>query len=242
MPRWQESNTHFYIGVEGITLANRFTQFTASAPSLAATDKDLAPRPALLAGYQFSPRWAVETHVQDLAVLTGYSYQQQSATDYLGFGQSYTQDYLYIPVHAIYKVLGVNHRVGLSIIAGGGPAWTDTKESLITPNGTQVFYGASNGVIGTGSTSPAGTVSSATVTQLVTQQQSFLAAFEAGLRGSWLVVPHLSLHITVRQLWSTTHSVRDMNLAIQTTNGTIFTVMTTPLRGIATGLGIHYAF
>jgi len=240
--RWQESPTHFYIGVEGIILANRFTQFTKSAPYLAAADKDLAPRPALIVGYQFSPRWAVETRVQDLAVLTGYSYQQESATDYLGFGQSYTQDYLYIPVHASYKILGVNHRLGLSIIAGGGPAWTDTSESLITPNGTEVFYGSSNGQIGTGPTAPPGTVISATVTQLITQQQGFLVAFEAGLRGSWLVLPHLSLNLTVRQLWSTTHSVRDMNLAIQTNNGSISTVMTTPLRGIATGLGVHYAF
>ena len=241
-PRWQESENCFYVGAEGITLANQFTRFTKSAPHLAAADKDLAPRPAFVVGYRFSPRWAVETRLQDLAVMTGYSYQQETADDYLGFGEGYTQDYLYIPIHAVYKVVGISHRVGLSIIAGGGPAWTDTKESPITPNGTQVFYGSSNGTIGTGPTSMPGTTVSATVTQRITQQQGFLAAFEAGVRGDWFVFPHLGLNLTVRQLWSTTRSVRDMNLTIQTNNGTITTAMTTPLRGVATGLGLYYTF
>ena len=241
-PRWQELENCFYIGAEGVTLANQLTRFTKNAPPLAAADKDLAPRPAFVVGYRFSPRWAVETRLQDLAVMTGYSYQQETADYYLGFGQSYTQDYLYVPVHAVYKLVGINHRVGLSILAGGGPAWTDTKQSPITPNGTQVFYGSSNGTIGTGPAPMPGTTISATVTQLITQQQGLLAAFEAGVRGSWVIFPHLSLNLTVRQLWGTTRSVRDMNLTIQTTNGTITTAMTTPLRGVATGLGVHYTF
>ena len=239
-PRWQESESCFYIGAEGITLANQFTRFAKSAPHLAAADKDLAPRPAFVVGYRFSPRWEVETRLQDLAVMTGYSYQQETADTYLGFGQSYTQDYLYIPIHAVYKVVGISHRVGLSILAGGGPAWTDTKQSPITPNGTQVFYGSSNGTIGTGPAPMPGTTISATVTQLITQQQGLLTAFEAGIRGDWFILPRLSLNLTVRQLWSTTRSVRDMNLTIQTNNGSITTAMTTPLRGVATGLGVHY--
>ena len=241
-PRWQEPESCFYIGGEGVTLANQLTRFTKSAPHLAAADKDLEPRPVFVVGYRFSPRWAVETRLQALGAMTGYNYQQETANNYLGFGQSYTQDYLYIPIHAVYKIVGVNHRVGLSIIAGGGPAWTDTKESPITPNGTQVFYGSSNGTIGTGPTPLPGTTVSATVSQLITQQQSFLAAFEAGVRGSWFVLSRLSLNLTVRHLWSTTRSVRDMNLTIQTTNATFTTAMTTPLRGVATGLGVHYTF
>lgn len=240
--RWHKPESCFYIGAEGITLANQFTRFTNSAPHLTAADKDLAPRPAFVVGYRFSPRWAIETRLQDLAVMTGYSYQQKTADNYLGFGQSYTQDYLYIPIHAVYKVVGISHRVGLSILAGGGPAWTDTEPSLITPNGTEVFYGSSDGTIGTGPTPMPGTNISATVTQLITQQQGFLAAFETGVRGDWFILPCLSLNLTVRQLWSTTRSVRDMNLTIQTNNGTITTTMTTPLRGVATGLGVHYTF
>ena len=240
--RWQAAESYVYAGVEGIILANRFTQFSNTAPFLSAADKDLSPRPAFVLGYQLSPRWALEARAQDLAVLTGYSFERQSARDYLGFGQSYTQDYLYLPIHAIYKVLGAGHRVGLSLVAGGGPAWTDTSESPITPNGTTVFYSSGNGsTIGTGPTQPAGSTLSATVTQQIIRQQGFLLGFEAGVRGNWQVRPRLGLHLTVRQLWSSTRSVRDMSLTIQTATGTMATTMATPLRGIATGLGVHYA-
>ena len=171
-------------------------------------------------------------------MLTGYSYQQELASAYLGFGQSYTQDYLYVPMQAVWRVTGVKSCLSLSVVAGGGPAWTDTGESLLTPNGTEFFTSAGNGTIGAGSTPG---VITATVTQRLTQQKGFLVGLEAGLRGSWQVRPRLGADLTVRQLWSTASSARDIDLTIQTDTQLISTKMQTPVHGICTGLSIHYA-
>lgn len=229
----------FYLGLEGIIFANRLTHFTQAAPYLSAADKDLAPRPAFLVGYRATPHLTFEMRVQDLPVLTGYSYQQELATSYLGFGGSYTQDYLYLPVQAVWRVTSMKSRLALSIVAGGGPAWTDTRESLITPNGTEVFTSSSNGTIGVGPTPSPGVIT-ATVTQRLTQQQGSFVGLEAGLRGTWQLLPRLGVDLTVRQLWSTTQSARAIQLAIQTDTQFINTTMQTPVQGICTGLSVRY--
>lgn len=238
-PDFQQSR-RFYVGLEGIIFANRPTRFTQAAPYLGPADQDLAPRPALVAGYRATQRLAVEVRVQDLAVLTGYSYQRELATSYLGFGQSYTQDYLYLPVQAVWRATGARSRFALSFIAGGGPAWTDTSESLITPTGTQVFS-SGGGTIGVGPASVPGATTTATVTQYLARQQGFFMGLEAGLRGTWQVRPRLGLALTVRQLWATTSSARDLQVIIDTDNQHIATTMQTPVRGICTGLGVHYS-
>lgn len=229
-----------YIGVEGVIFAKHITQFTKKAPFLAAADKDFTPGPAFIVGYQANPCLALEIRVQDLPIMTGYSYERATTTTYQGFGASYTQDYLYLPIHAIWRVVGLKSRLGLSLIAGGGPAWTSTKDGLITPNGTEVFTSSSNGSIGVGPPSSTGGVVTATVTQFMTRQQGFFMAVEAGLRGTWQILPRLGLDITARQLWGTTQSARDIDLTIQTDNTTINTTMKTPVRGICTGLSVRF--
>lgn len=238
-PDFQQGR-RFYVGLEGIIFANRPTQFTQTAPYLEPADQDLAPRPALVVGCRATPRLDVELHVQDLPVLTGYSYQRELANTYLGFGQSYTQDYLYLPVQAVWRVTGTRSRFGLHVVAGGGPAWTDTSESLITPTGTQVFTSSGSGSIGVGPVAGPG-ATTATVTQYLARQQGFFMGLEAGLRGTWQVRPRLGLALTVRQLWATTASARDLQVTISTDNQLIATTMQTPVRGICTGLGVHYS-
>lgn len=234
-----QNDACFYLGLEGVIFANQFTHFTQTAPYLSAADKDLTPRPAVLVGYQATPRLAVELRVQDLPVLTGYSYQQALPTSYLGFGGSYIQDYLYLPIQAVWRVTGMKSRLALSIVAGGGPAWTDMGASLITPNGTKVFTSSGDGTIGNGPTPGPGIVT-ATVTQYLDRQQGFFVGLETGLRGTWQPLPRLGLDLTVRQLWSTTQSARAIQLTIQTDNKNISTTMETPVQGICTGLSIHY--
>lgn len=219
-----------YVGAEAVIFANQDTRFTQAAAFLAAEGKDLVPRPALVVGYLLTPALIAELRAQDLPVLTGYSYQQDKGTTYIGFGQHYTQDYLYVPVHLVWRLLGRQSKFGLSVLGGGGPAWTDTKEGLVTPNGTQQFSSTDGGTI----------LYIATTTQRVTQQQGFFMGFEAGLRGTWQPHPRLGVDISIRQLWSTTQSARDIELTIQVDNQRINTTMQTPVRGICSGLGIHY--
>jgi hypothetical protein len=228
----------FYLGLEGVIFANRPTQFTQAAPGLSAADKDLAPRPAVVAGYQATPRLAVELRAQALPVLTGYRYQQELATAYLGFGESYTQEYLYLPLKASWRVTKPATRLALAIVAGGGPAWTETGGQLLTPTGTQYFT-SSGTTIGTGSSPGPGAVT-ATVTQQLTQQQGFFMGFEAGLSGTWQVRPRLGVSLAVRQLWSTASSARTIQLAIQTDAQALATTMRTPVQGICTGLSAYY--
>ena len=200
------------------------------------------PAPALLLGYALSPRVSLEVGLQDLPVLTGYQYQRESPS-YLGFGQSYTHDYLYVPLRGLVRVLGPGHRLGLSMLAGGGPAFTESDEgALITPYGTVVHYRDGSGGIGSGPTAPASTTTEATVTLGLRQEKTTIALFEAGLRGTCRVLPHLCLDLTVRQLWSTVRSARDISLDIQAGTNHVATTMTTPVRGVATGLSVRYLF
>lgn len=238
--RWDETTPSFYLGVEGVVFVNRPTGFTQPAAFLSAADRDLAPRPAFLAGYRLSPRFAIEARLQDLPVMTGYTYQQKTASAYLGFGESYVQDYLYVPVHGVVQLLGAGHRLGLSVLAGGGPAWTDTKNNAISPNGTQVFTASPNGTVGVGPGPAPGTATTATVTQQITREHATIAAFEAGARGAWRVLPRLRLDLTVRQLWSTVRSARDVSLDIRTNSDHLTTTMTTPVRGLCLGVAVAY--
>jgi hypothetical protein len=250
LARPAEKAPKFYVGIEGLLCANQLTQFTQSVPYLTAQGKQmvqgvaLLPGVALVGGYTFLPRFSLEAGIQDLPVLTGYSYEREDGGSYLGFGQSYTQDYLYVPVRGVVQVLGLGKRFGLSLVAGGGPAFTESVEnSPITPNGTQVFYSSSNGTIGSVPSNPgAGATTAATVTLHVTHEATAMAVFEAGLRGSWRVLPRLHLDLTVRQLWSPVRSARDISLDLQTTSDHLATTMTTPVRSVASGLFVNYLF
>lgn len=235
------ANRAFYLGLEGIIFANRPTQFTRTSSYVTAEPTDYTPCPALVVGYQFTPRFALEGRTQELSVMTGYTYKYETPAAYLGFGQSYYHSYLYLPVQGVWQLLGRQSRLKLGVVAGGGPAFTNARESIITPNGTKEFSSSPNGTIGTGPAGsfPPGTVK-ATVTQLITQERGFFMAFEAGLRGSWQVRPRWALDLTVRQLWSTTSSARDMQLDIQRDTERFSTTMQSPVRGVCTGLSLRY--
>ena len=229
--RWTQKKNSFYGGIEGIIFANHDARIGASSPFLAAGDKNLEPMPVLLAGYTVTPRLAVEISFGSLPVSTGFLYQNIQVSDY--FSNSYTNGYLYIPLRGVFQVLGEGHRWGLSVLAGGGPAFTDLSSGLpITPNGTTAYT----------TTYPDGSSRTVSYTQLITQEQTSFAVFEAGVRGRFFIIPRLALNLTVRQLWSPVSSVRDIRLTIDTPSDHLTTTMTTPLRGVATGLGVYYAF
>jgi len=229
--RWIQKKNSFYGGIEGIIFANHDTRIGTSSPFLAAGDKNLEPMPALLAGYMVTPRLAVEVSYGSIPVSTGFFYQNFQASDY--FGSSYTNGYIYIPLRGVFQVLGTGHRVGLSVLAGGGLAFTNLSSGLpITPNGTTSYT----------VTQPDGSSRTVSYTQLITQEKTSFAVFEAGVRGHYFITPRLALNLTVRQLWSPTSSVRDIYLDINTPSDHLTTTMTTPLRGIATGLGLYYSF
>ena len=237
--RPSHSGQQFYVVLEGSLFANRRTQLTQPIEFVTAERSNLVVAPALLVGYQLRARWAVEVRVEDLPVLAGFQYERATPTSYLGFGQRYTQDYLYVPVRGAWRALGQQSRLSLSLLAGGGPAWTDTTESLITPNGTQVYYEDGNS-IGSGPTAPPGATVRATVTQQLTQQRGLLLLLEAGVRGTWHVRPRLALDLTVRQLWGLTASARDLDLTIDTDGNRFATTLRAPVRGVCTGLGLRY--
>lgn len=133
------------------------------------------------------------------------------------------------------QILGVGHRVGISLLGGGGYAWTspeNTVGSLITGSNTTIFT----------DTDGFGNTTTVTTTRQITKEQTSFAAFEAGIRGTWRILPKWTLDLTIRQLWATASSVRDMKLTIDTSSGSIATNMNTPVSGVATGLGIRYTF
>ncbi|WP_151088241.1 hypothetical protein [Hymenobacter baengnokdamensis] len=239
----------FYVGIEGILYANQLTKLSPGAPNLAAQGKELIqgrevlPGGALTGGYRFSPRFSLEAGVQDLPVLTGYTYEWEDGSSYLGFGQSYTHDYLYVPVRGVVQVLGLGGRLGLSVMAGGGPAWTGSDaNAVISPYGTEVHYTDGNGGVGVGPAAPSGTTTLATATLGLAHEATTIAVFEAGLRGSWRVRPHLHLDLTVRQLWSPVRSARDIRLDLQTPTAHVATTLTTPVQSLASGLSVRYLF
>ena len=229
--RWTPKKNGFYAGVEGVILANRDTQFNSRPPALSAGDKALEPTPALLAGYRITSRFSVEAGLYALPVATSYSYQNTKQHDY--FANSYTGTYLYLPLRGVFQIYGVGHRLGLSLLAGGGPAFTDLSPGqLITPNYTTVST----------TTYPDGSSRTQTATQSATHEQGSCAVFEGGVRGQYLITPRLSLNLTVRQLWSPISSVRDIRLSISTPSEHLTATMTTPLQGVSTGLGVYYSF
>lgn len=229
--RWTPKKNSFYGGIEGIIFANHDTRFIAQPASITAGDKALEPAPALIAGYRVNARLNAEIGVYVLPVATSYSYLFTGA--YSQGGGSYTANYIYFPLRGVFQVLGTGHRLGVSILAGGGPAFTDTSVGqLVSPNSTMTFT----------ITGPDGITRTTTSTQRLIQQRGSCAVFEAGVRGHLFLTPRLALNLTVRQLWSPTNSVRDIHLDLVTPGDHVTATMTTPLRGIATGLGVYYSF
>jgi len=229
--RWAAPTRQWYLGVEGIIFANQATQVTTSSSSLQAGDKFLEPRPALIVGYQLTPRLGLETRLQFLPVSTGFSYERTSGARYDGFGSTYTSEYFYVPVQAVVQVLGVGHRVGLSVVAGGGPAWQGAQGSLpIGPNHTSTST----------DTNPDGSTYTTSYTQRQVREKTVFAALEAGLRGTWRLAPRLSLDLTVRRLWGLGGSVRDLALSVATPGEQATATLRTPVRGVTTGLGVRY--
>ena len=229
--QWTPKKNSFYGGIEGVIFANHDTRFTVQLASLTAGDKALEPAPALIAGYRVSARFNAEVGVYVLPVATSYSYQSVRADDQ--DGGSYTANYIYVPLRGVFQVLGTGHRLGVSVLAGGGPAFTDTSVGpYVSPNIT------STGTI----TYPDGSTRTITSTQRLIQQRGSCAVFEAGVRGHLFLTPRLALNLTVRQLWSPTSSVRDIHLDLVTPSDHVTATMTTPLGGIATGLGVYYSF
>lgn len=229
--RWAAPTRQWYVGVEGIILANQATQLSSTSPSLQAGDRFLEPRPALLVGYQFTSRLGLEARFQLLPVSTGFAYERETATSYTGFGANYTSEYFYVPVQAVIQVLGVGHQLGLSVVAGGGPAWQGAQGSLpIGPNYTSTST----------STNPDGSMSTTSYTQRQVRENTVFAALEAGLRGTWRITPRFSLDLTVRQLWGLGGSVRDLALTLSAPGEQATATLRTPVRGIATGLGVRY--
>ncbi len=233
LDRWATPTRQWYLGIEGIILANQATQLTTSSTSLQAGDKFLEPRPALVVGYQLTPRLGLEICLQSLPVSTGFTYARTSGASYTGFGATYTSEYFYVPVKAVVQLLGVGHRVGLSVVAGGALAWQGPQGSLpISPN-----YSSTSTV-----TNPDGSTSiTSSYTQRQVQEQTAFVALEAGLRGTWRLAPRLSLDLTVRQLWGLGGSVRDLALSVSTPGEQATATLHTPVRGIMTGLGVRYA-
>lgn len=80
----------FSAGTEGVIFANRSTQLLPSSAFLSAGDQDLMPRPTLWVSYGITPRVGVEVGLQLLPVATSYAYQDAE----LGYGQSYSNDYI----------------------------------------------------------------------------------------------------------------------------------------------------
>jgi hypothetical protein len=229
----QNVPAHFYAGLEGNIFASKPTQLTNSSAHLAAGESFREPRPALLVGYQLRPRLSLEAGLQPLPVVTGFAYARESSTAYLGFSSNYVNDYLYLPLRAVGQVLGTGHRLRLSVLAGGGPAWTNLTAGLpISPNGTTSVA----------VTNADGSVSTASYTEQITREQSAFAVLEAGLRGSYWFASRLAADLNVRQLWGLSASARDMTLEINTPNEYLATKLTTPVRGLSIGLGVRYAF
>lgn len=227
--RWTPKKNSFYGGIEGVIFANNNTQFIAQPTSLTAGDKALEPAPALVAGYRIASRLNAEVGVYALPIATSYLYARED--DYLA--TSYINNYIYIPLRGVFQIVGIGHRLGLSVLAGGGPAFTDLSPGpYVSPNFTSVSI----------KTNPDGSTRTNTATQRVTQQRSSCAVFEAGVRGHFFIIPRLALNLTVRQLWSPVSSVRDIRLTIDTPSDHLTATMTTPLRGIATSLGVYYTF
>ena len=187
----------------------------------------------MVAGYRLNTRFGIEAALLLLPVATGFSYQRATPNAYIGFSSTYTNSYTYVPVRGLVRVLGAGHRLGLSALAGAGLAWTNLNEGLpITPNGTTAIT----------VTNADGSTTASSYTEQITREKTHFAVLEAGLRGSWQVMPRLHLDLTVRQLWGLVESARDISLTISTPGEHLATTMTTPVRGVATGLGVHYAF
>lgn len=238
----QATKSHrLYLGIEAGLFFNRATQLVPSITSLQ-PNQEVAPTATLVLGYQLTPQIAVELRPQDVPITSGYDYASTTASgDYIGFGQRYTHDYVYVPVLGVWQVLGGQRRVRLAVTGGGGVAFTDTSPSLINPNGTTAYYTDGQGSIGSGPTAPPGTTITATTTQQLTREQGAFGLVEAGLRGSWWVRPRLALDLSVRHLWGLTDSIREIDLTIQTPSGSTTTTQRTPVRGICTGLTVRYS-
>jgi hypothetical protein len=222
-----------YVGLEGSILAGKATRLSNPSAHLSTGEKFREPRPALLLGYQLKPRLGFEAGLQLLPVVTGFAYARESATAYLGFSSNYINDYFYLPLRAVGQVLGTGHRLRLSVSLGGGPAWTNLNAGLpITPNGTT----------GLAITNADGSITTASYTQQITREQSRFAVLEAGLRGSYWLNDRLAIDLNLRQLWGLSASVRDITLDISAPNERLNTQLTTPVRGLAVGLGLRYAF
>lgn len=230
--RWEGKNSRLYVGLEGVILVNQDNEFTPGNASLFPADKELAPAPALLVGYKIAPLISVEAGLQSVRVATGYDYHNESTGTFVGIGQTFSRDYLYLPLRGVLQVLGRRHRLGLSVLAGAGPIWTSLEGGLpITPNGT----------VGYTITHPNGDISTIVATRQMTQEKASFIGLEAGGRGTWRVTPRLSIDLTLRQLWTTAGSARDIHLDLSTNSDHLLTTMTTPVRGVATGIGVRFA-
>lgn len=233
LARGLERETRLYIGLEGNMFANRPTQLTSTSSAFSTGHPFLEPRPALVAGYVVTPRFAVEIAPQFLPVATTHGYQDAEFQT----SASYSNDYLYVPVRGAFRVLGLGHRFGISVLGGGGPAWTDLAGGSLqlVPS-----YTATSTI-----TQPDGSTKALTETQTATQEKASFFVLEAGLRGHWLVLPHLALDLTIRQLWGLGGSVRDLQLAVRSDfrpGATATATLATPVVGLCTGLGLRYFF
>lgn len=142
-----------------------------------------------------------------------------------------------MPLRGVWQALGHNsQRWRLNVLVGGGPAFTDLSSGLpIRPAGTSGYT----------LTDADGNPQTLTITQRVTAEKASFFVFEGGLRGSWRLWSGLSLDLTVRQVWSPMRSVRDMQVAAQTDvhpTRQVSASLTTPVRGVCTGIGISYLF
>jgi len=235
--QWGQARGAVYVGLRGTVFINHDNRLTPPSAALSPADKFLEPQPELALGYVVSSRLALEIGLTAIPVSTGYAYVFYKNGQWDNAGSNmYTNTYAYIPVRAVVRVLGAGHRLQLSAVAGGGPAFTDLKSVGGLPIGPNYTSTSTDTDLATGITR------TTTATHRATYEASGFAVLEAGLQADCYLGRAWAFQLRVRQLWGLIESAREVRVDVATATERVSTTLSAPVRGVAVGLGVGYRF
>ena len=223
-----------YVGVEAVFVANGGNILVTNSGSVTTPAPLVAVRPALWLGFRIAPRWGLETGAQFVPMTSAYEYHEGG----INFSDRYRIDYLYVPARGLWQVTAPGRRLQLEVLAAAGPVLTNTVASDGSYSSSLGGYMSASVLSATGSPERVSTQFQGASEKVV------FALFEVGGRGSWRVLPQLSLDFTLRQLWGKGGGLNSTLRVYSDAQPfrSVTAALTAPFGGLCTGVGVRYLF